>query len=135
MTAPFLDTNILLRHLLADHPDQSPRATAWLRRLETAEQTAHTADTVIFEAVFTLERHYRRSKAEIRDALLPLIELPGLLLPGKRRWRTAFGLYVDHALPLADAYHAVLMAHLNTTEIISFDRHFDHIPGLVRREP
>jgi predicted nucleic acid-binding protein len=135
VTAPFLDTNILLRHLLGDHADHSPRATAWLRNLETAVQTAHTADTVIFETVFTLERHYHRSKAEIRDALLPLIELPGLQLPGKRRWRTALALYVDLNLPLADAYHAVLMTHLNSTEIISFDHHFDKIPGIVRREP
>jgi hypothetical protein len=35
-----------------------------LRDLETTEETAHTADTVIFEAVFTLERHCRRSKNE-----------------------------------------------------------------------
>lgn len=135
MTAPFLDTNILLRHLLGDHPDQSPRATAWLRSLETTGRTAHTADTVILEVVFTLERHYRRSKAEIRDALLPLIELPGLQLPGKRRWRITLDLYVNLNLPLADAYHAVLMTHLNTTEIVSFDHHFDRIPGIVRREP
>jgi predicted nucleic acid-binding protein len=135
VTAPFLDTNILLRHLLGDHPDQSPRATAWLRDLETAEETAHTADTVIFDAVFTLEHHYRRSKAEIRDALLPLIELPGLQLPGKRRWRTVLDLYIHLNLPLADAYHAVLMTHLNTTNIVSFDHHFDRIPGIVRREP
>lgn len=134
MTAPFLDTNILLHHLLGDHPDQSPRATAWLRRLETADQTAHTADTVIFEAVFTLERYYRRSNGEIRDALLPLIELPGLQLTGKRRWRNVFTLYVELNLPLADAYHAVLMTHLNATDIVSFDHHFDRIPGIVRRE-
>jgi len=28
MAMPFLDSNIFLRHLLADDPDQSPRATA-----------------------------------------------------------------------------------------------------------
>jgi predicted nucleic acid-binding protein len=44
-------------------------------------------------------------------------------------------LYVDLNLPLADAYHAVLMTHLNTTDIVSFDHHFDRIPGIVRREP
>ena len=29
---PFLDTNILLRHVVQDHPDFSPKATALLRR-------------------------------------------------------------------------------------------------------
>jgi predicted nucleic acid-binding protein len=31
MALPFLDTNILLRHLSQDHPDHSPRATALLK--------------------------------------------------------------------------------------------------------
>jgi hypothetical protein len=37
---------------------------------------------VIFETVFTLQRVYRQ--AAIGDALLPLLELPGIMLPGKR---------------------------------------------------
>ena len=53
---PFLDANIILRHLLQDLPDQSPRATAFIRRIEAGELTVRTTDTVIFEAVFVLER-------------------------------------------------------------------------------
>ncbi|RMF89558.1 MAG: hypothetical protein D6736_08165 [Nitrospinota bacterium] len=71
MTAPFLDTNVLLRHVLGDHPEQSPRATAYLRQIEEGQITVTLADTVIFGAVFTLERHYRRPRARIREALLP----------------------------------------------------------------
>jgi len=74
----FLNTNVLLRHLLDDHPEQSPRATAYLARIERGELEARTADTVIFETGFTLQRHYRQPKAEIREALLPLIELSGI---------------------------------------------------------
>ena len=29
----FIDTNVFLRALLDDHPDQSPRATAFLERV------------------------------------------------------------------------------------------------------
>lgn len=135
MAMPFLDTNILLRHLLADHPQQSPKATALLTRIERGELRVRTADTVIFEAVFTLERHYRRPKAEIREALLPLIELPGIVLPGKRRFRRVFDRYVGLNLPFADAYHAVLMEHLKLSEIVTFDQNFDAIPGIKRVEP
>jgi hypothetical protein len=39
---------------------------------------------VIFETVFTLQRVYRQKEAAIGDALLPLLELPGIMLPGKR---------------------------------------------------
>ncbi len=135
MAISFLDTNILLRHLLQDHPEQSPRATAYLARVERGELKVRTADTVIFETVFTLQRHYRQPKAKIRDALLLLIELPGIILPGKRHLRKVFDLYVDLNLPFADAYHAVLMKRLNLNEVVSFDEEFDRVPGVTRRAP
>src|SRR5579859_4320725 len=103
MASPFLDTNILLRHLLDDHPNHSPRAKAYLTRIEQGEIRVRTSDTVIFETVFTLQRRYRSSRSEIRDNLLPLIELPGVDLPGKRAYRKVFDLYVNLNIPFADA--------------------------------
>ncbi|HLJ82500.1 MAG TPA: PIN domain-containing protein [Ktedonobacterales bacterium] len=135
MAQPFLDINILLRHLLADHPDQSPRATAFLEHVERGEMRVHTAELVVFETVFTLERTYKRAKADIAAVLLPLIELPGVLLPGKRLFRAAFDLYVRHNLPFADAYFAAWMQHKGLSEIVCFDRDFDRVPGITRREP
>ena len=132
MTIPFLDTNILLRHLLEDHPEHSAKATAFLSRGEQGEQKVRIADTVVFETVFTLQRHYRVSKEKIRETVLPLILLPGVILPGTRRFRKVFDLYVEQNLPFADAYHAVLMEQLKITEIATFDEHFDHIPGIQR---
>ncbi len=135
MPLPFLDTNVILRHLLGDHPDHSPRATAYLGRIERGELSVRTADTVVFELVFTLERSYRQPKARIREAVLALLGLPGIVLPGKRRLRRAFDLYVDLNLPFADAYHAALMEGLKLDEIVTFDQHFNRIPGITRVEP
>jgi predicted nucleic acid-binding protein len=84
--------------------------------------------------VFTLERGYRRSKAEIQSALLPLLELPGIVLPGKRKFRDVFRLYIDKNIS-ADAYHAVMMRKLALTEVVSFDRDFNRIETLQRVEP
>jgi predicted nucleic acid-binding protein len=134
-TLPFLDTNIFLRHLRGDHADFSPRATALLQRIEQGSLKVRTADTVIFETVFTLERRYKQSKEAIRDAFLPLIELSGIELPGKRRFRQVFGYYIEKNISFADAYHAVLVESLRLTQIISFDRDFNRIPALTRVEP
>ncbi len=133
--AAFLDTNVLLRHLTGDHSEHSPRATACLTSVERGELELRLSDTVIFEAVFTLQRLYGRTKSEIRSALLPLLELPGLALPGKRRYRRVFELYEDLNLPFADAFHAVLAEDECAGEVVSFDRHFDRIPGIRRIEP
>src|SRR5688500_6505352 len=120
MALLFLDTNILLRHLLADHPLQSPRATSFLARIERGELRVRTSDTIDFEVVFTLQRHYQRPKPLIRDTVLPLLELPGIVLPGKRRYRKVFDLYVDLNLSFADAYHAVLIESLKLDGIATF---------------
>lgn len=128
----FLDTNILLRHLLNDEPTQSPQATALLGKIENGDVEARIADTIIFETVFTLQRQYKIPKVQIRETLLPLLQLPGIKLAGKRRLLKVFNLYVEHNLPFADAYHTVMMKQLGINEIASFDEHFDHIPGIKR---
>jgi predicted nucleic acid-binding protein len=135
MAVRFLDTNILLRHLLQDEPTHSPSATRYLAAIEAGQEKVRIADTVVFETVFTLQRLYSVPRADIRDKLLPLIDLTGIALPGKRRLREVFDLYVTHNISFADAYHTVLMKHLNLNEIVSYDRGFDKIPGIRRVEP
>lgn len=90
---------------------------------------------MVFEIAFTLQRQYKKSRAGIRANLLPLLELPRVVLPGKRKFRKVFALYVERNLPFADAYHAVLMEQLHREEIVSFDTDFDKIPGIRRQEP
>ena|SRR5215217_3325553 len=135
MSDPFLDTNIFLRHLLGDDPAQSPRATTYFQAIDQGRHRARISDIVIFEVVFTLERGYRRSKTEIQSAVLPLLELPGIVLPGKRKFREVFGIYVEQNISFADAYHVVMMRKLKLAEIVSFDREFNRIPNIKRVEP
>ncbi|MDQ3508047.1 MAG: PIN domain-containing protein [Actinomycetota bacterium] len=132
MATVFLDTNIFLRHLTGDHPEHSPKATAYLVRIERGEMKARIADTVVFEVVFTLRSYYGHSKGEIRDTLLPIVEMAGIALPGKRRLREVFDVYVEENVSFADAFHATLMKHLGIEEIASFDMDFDRIPGVRR---
>ena len=132
---PFLDTNILLRHLLGNHPDHSPRATAYIDRIERGEIRVRTAITVVFEAVYVLERPLRRPKVLIREGVFGVIELPGILLPAKREVGVAFARYVELNIPFADAYHSVLAMERTPAEIVSFDRDFDRVAGLRRIEP
>lgn len=135
MVLPFLDTNILLRHFLQDHVDHSPRAITYLRAIEAGRQRVRTAVTVVFEAVFTLQRQYQIPKAQIASWLLPIIDLPGIELPGKRQLHQVFDLYVRYNISFIDAYHAVLMQQLKLSEIVSFDEDFDKLPGIQRLEP
>ena len=135
MALPFLDTNVFLRHLLHDHPEQSPRATAFFSRIEQGEIGVRTLETVIFETVFTLERRLRHSKSAVRDNVLPLLRLPGISLTRKAMFSEVFDLYVSLNISIVDAYHAVSMRRLGLTDIVTFDKDFDRIPGIRRIEP
>ena len=135
MSALFIDTNVFIRHLTQDHAEFSPMATAFFARIERGELKAQTAETAIFEAVFTLEKRYRAAKPVIREGLLSLVQLSGIQFPGKERLRRAFELYVDRSMSFGDASHVAVMEQYGITEIATFDKDFDRVPGITRVEP
>lgn len=132
---PVLDINIFLRHLAQDQSDMALRATSYFEQIERGEFIAETNLPVIFETVFTLERFYKRPKADVRNALLPLLALPGIRLANKRRIRRTLDLYVTYNLSCTDAYQAALVLEGRQTAVVSFDRNYDRIPGAPRVEP
>lgn len=135
MTTVLIDSNVLLRHLLGDHPDQSQRATNALAQIERGDLRGMLTVTVIFETVFTLERSYKREKAVISEALHAILEVPVMVIEERQRVLEALNFYADLNLPFADAYHAAVTLDEGLDAVLSFDRHFDRIPGIRRLEP
>jgi len=135
-TAPrFLDTNILLRYLTADHPERSPRAAALLHRVERGEERVVTSSMVIFELVFTLQHSYRVPRDIIRQRVLDIINLRGFQLPAKRVYGTAFDFYVEKRVSFADAFNAAYMDAAGITEVYSWDADFDKLDAVHRLKP
>jgi len=136
----FVDANIFLRHLLNDDPVKSPACFALIQSIEQGHVTAWTSELVIAELVWVLSSRqlYNLPRERIRSLLLPLILLillPHLRVPRKRLYVRVFDLYVSRPIDFIDAYHAALLEHRGETELFSYDRDFDRVPGLTRREP
>lgn len=132
----FLDTNVMLRQILNDHPDHSPRANALFHAIEQGQRAVRISDTVVFEIVFTLEKRYHVSRSDVREAVQPLLDLAGIELPGKHLYRDVFRLWIDHrSLSFADCYHALFAQQIHLSTIISFDQALGRVPGLTRIEP
>jgi predicted nucleic acid-binding protein len=132
----FLDTSVLLRHILNDHSDHSPRATALIVLIESGERVVRISETVVFETAFVLGKTFRMPRELIRDALFPIIELPGIVLPGKRIFTRVFELFLQRpSLSFADCYHLALTESLNLNKIVTFDQAMGRVPGIVREEP
>jgi predicted nucleic acid-binding protein len=137
MSVPFLDANILLRHILNDSPVQSPACFRLIQSIEQGEMTVWTSDLTIAEVVFVLEgkRTYNMPRETIRDVLLPLISLPGIKLPHKRTYQRIFALYTSLPIDFIDCYHAALMEQRGERTLFSYDADFDRISGITRQEP
>jgi len=135
MALPFLDTNVLVRHFTQDNPAQSPRASSYLEHIEDGNVRVRTEPTVIFETVYLLEKQYKIPRTVVRDGILALVDLPGIVMPGKKRIHDAFTFYIEQNLPFADAYHLGAMRAEGLNEIVTFDREFDRIAGIRRIEP
>ena len=133
----FLDTNILLQHLVREDERKAIGCRELLLRLEQGEEVAVATDIVIFEAVYILQspRHYGLTRSHIRQLVEPLIALRGLRLPRKSLYARVFDLYCDTSVSFADAYNAAYMESRDITEVYSYDTDFDRIPGISRMEP
>lgn len=137
MTPP-LDTNVIIRYLTNDNADQSPRAHALFRRLETGNAIVRLTEAVLVEAVQVLssKQLYNVPRSEIRHHLSNIISLIGVHIPGKRRYLRALDLYVNvPALSFVDALLAIYAQGGSSATVISFDTGFDKVADLTREEP
>lgn len=68
-----LDTNVLVRILVADDPKQTRRAVALLDQLDSRTEKAHVSDVVLCELVWILGRGYGHDRQKIAVTLRDLV--------------------------------------------------------------
>jgi predicted nucleic-acid-binding protein len=114
-----LDTNVLLRLLLNDIPEQHTAAKKLIR--QTAKQFA-VADTVIIELVFALDRYYGFSRLHIAEAVEGLLKLKEINC-NRILFEKVVPIYINHSgLSFEDCCLAIY-AQLNEAEPLwTFDK-------------
>lgn len=75
-----IDANTLLRHLLQDHDDHSPRASALLLAVRQGQRKIYCPATGIFEAIHVLHGRAGLPRTDIARALTNLIALPNFVM-------------------------------------------------------
>lgn len=135
MSLPFIDTNIFIRHLMADDAVQSPACLALFQAIERGEIIVWTTHLVVAEIVFVLTRVYKIQRGSVRDILLPLLSLSGIKLEQKQLFGRVFELFASLSIDYVDCYHAALLESRGHDQLYSFDADFDRVPGIQRLEP
>ena len=127
----FVDTNILVRHLTGDPPDQAARVAAYLA--ETGDLVL--PDLIVAEVVYVLESVYRAPRGLIAQGLRAVVTFPGIRTIDRELLLRAIEVYEYDRLDFADAYLVASAERSGVGTILSFDRSIDRMPTVRRIEP
>uniref|UniRef100_A0A7V5XGB3 Type II toxin-antitoxin system VapC family toxin n=1 Tax=Thermodesulfobacterium geofontis TaxID=1295609 RepID=A0A7V5XGB3_9BACT len=131
----FLDTNIFLRYLTKDDEEKAYKVLDLLKKIEKGEEKVITSPLVIFELIFTLQKYYKLPKEEIKNLVLPLINLRGLKLPYKAVFEKTLEVFPNTNVSFADLFNYFFMLEHEVKEIYSYDEDFDELPEVKRLVP
>lgn len=130
MTA-FVDSNVLIRHLTGDPPDQAKRATAYLRRAEELI----LVDLVIAEVVYVLESVYEVERDRVAVLVRAILGLRSVVVADRGLLLRATEIYEQFQGHFADSYLAACAEASGVGVVASFDRGIDRIETVCRLEP
>ena len=122
-----LDTNVLVRFLVQDDPDQARLADEIIDQL-TEEAPAFVGREVLVELVWVLERAYRLGRAEIAGALDGLLASTELIIEGGDDIGAALELYRNDGFGFADLMIAAAARRAGASEVVTFDRKAARLP-------
>jgi len=131
----FLDTNLLLRYFTRDDEEKAKAVLELLKRVERNEEKVLISPLVIFETVFTLQSYYKLSREEIKDLLMPILNLRGLKLDFRNIFEKALEAYSKMNISFVDIFNYYFMLEYKVNEIYSFDEDFDKMEGIKRIIP
>jgi predicted nucleic-acid-binding protein len=127
----FVDTNVLIRHLTGDPPEQAARATRFLARADALV----LADLVVAEVVYVLESFYRVERPRVADMVRALLAFRSVRVVDGELLLRAVELYETEHLDFAEAYLAAAAERTGVRAVASFDRAIDRLDTVIRVEP
>jgi len=115
-----IDTNVILRYLLGDHPEFSPKAEAFMGNISEGTKKAEIFDVVIVECIYVMEKYYQIPKSEISLKLSGILNFSGIVNSDRSEILEALLKYDSTNIDIVDC---ILAAHSSPEKVvISFDK-------------
>ncbi len=127
----FVDTNVLVRHLAGDPPEQAARASRFL----AAADELLLADLVVAEVVYVLESFYEVPRAEVAELARAIIAFPAIVVLDPAMLLRALEVYETARLDFAEAYLVAQAERSGVGAVASFDKAIDRVTTVRRVEP
>jgi predicted nucleic-acid-binding protein len=115
-----IDTSVILRYLLGDHPEFSPKAEAFMGNISEGTKKAEIFDVVIVECIYVMEKYYQIPKSEISTKLSGILNFSGIVNPYRSEILEALLKYNSTNIDIVDCIFA---AHSSPEKVVvSFDK-------------
>ena len=124
-----VDTNVLVRYMVADDEDQTRRAAAFLEGAISVDDPGFVSVVVLVELVWVLERTYRSSSDEIAGAIESVLRAEPLRIDRRAEVFEALGVFQAKQGSFADALIATLADRAGCAHVVTFDRKAARLPG------
>ena len=126
-----LDTNVLVRHLTADPPEQGRQATAFLARAEELL----LPDLVIAELVYALESGYELERPRVTELVRAVIAFPAIVVLDETLLLRALELYERESLDFTTSYLAASAERSGVGAVASFYHSLESLESVRLIEP
>jgi predicted nucleic-acid-binding protein len=126
-----LDTNVLVRYLAQDDPEQSARATALIEQRLTMTEPGYIGIVAMVETVWVLSRAYRMGGVEIAAIVERLLQADALVVEAAQEVFLAMLTLRGGRGGFADALIALLGTRAGCAHTVTFDRNALRVPGFA----
>ena len=127
----FVDTNVLVRHLTGDPPEQAAKASKFL----AAADELLLVDLVVAEVIYVLESFYEVPRARVAELVRAIIAFPAIVVLDAVMLLRALEVYETARLDFADAYLVAQAERSGVGAVASFDKAIDRVATVPRVEP
>lgn len=126
-----LDTNVLVRLLVGDDPEQSRRAAALVRKAVARGETLFVSDVVLCEVAWVLASVFGLAREVVASSLRELLEVDDLAFRDHAAVERAVSAFEAGGGDLADF---VIREHARAAgcdAVATFDRALQKLPGFT----
>lgn len=128
---PGLDTNVLVRWLVADDDTQTAQVQALFDAARSAGDTLFVPTAVVLELEWVLRSRYGIDKPAVLLGLNALLETQELELQSEAALERALHLYRQGRAEFADCLHAGLCAAAGRAPLLTFDAKAARLPQVA----
>lgn len=129
-----IDANVIIRFLLRDHAELSPKAKAIIDAVQAKRLRVLCDPVTLAEVAWVLKSFYKLTPEQIVKELRPLVEAECFRVPNKGLYLRALDLFSSTVPHFGDACACAAALEECEGKLLSFDKKLSRADGIERLE-